>query len=121
MVARKGDSGTIIDVKTGKPGPAHVVQVMLYMYAVPKAIRRHRGVVFDGQVVYGDYVVGIPASAVDNLFVERLSGLVSRLASDTPARRVSSGNECQFCPITAADCPERLENDGPEQGVTSDF
>ncbi len=52
LIARKGDAGTIIDVKTGKPGVAHVVQVMLYMYAVPRAIRQHQGVVFDGQVAY---------------------------------------------------------------------
>ena len=50
LIARKGTSSTIIDVKTGRPGPSHVVQVMLYMYAVPKAIERHRGVAFDGRV-----------------------------------------------------------------------
>ena len=121
LVVRKGDAGVIIDVKTGKPGPAHAVQVMLYMYAVPRAIGLHRNVAFDGQVAYGDHVVDVPADAVDGPFVERLSGLVSRLASDTPGRRVPSGSECRFCPITAADCPDRMEDDGPEQGVTSDF
>jgi hypothetical protein len=35
-------------VKTGKPGPSHIVQVMVYMYAVPWAMGRHRGVVFNG-------------------------------------------------------------------------
>ena len=38
LIARKGDSGTIIDVKTGRPSPSHGVQVMLYMYAVPRAM-----------------------------------------------------------------------------------
>ena len=38
LVALKGESGTIIDVKTGSPSPAHSVQVMLYMYAVPRAM-----------------------------------------------------------------------------------
>ena len=42
LIARKGDAGTIIDVKTGKPGVAHIVQVMLYMYAVPRAIGQHQ-------------------------------------------------------------------------------
>ena len=121
LIARTGDSGTVIDVKTGKPNPAHVVQVMLYMYAVPIAMGRHRGVVFNGQVAYGDHVVDVPADAVDGLFVERLSGLVSRLGSDAAARRVPSPGECRFCPITAADCPERAEDEGPEQGLTTDF
>ena len=121
LVARKGDAGVIIDVKTGKPGPAHVVQVMLYMYAVPRAIGQHQGVVFDGLVAYADHTVDIPAGVVDDQFIGNLAGLIGRLASDTPARRVPSPGECRFCPITAADCPERVEGEGPEQGLTSDF
>ncbi len=48
LIARLGDSGTIIDVKTGKERPSHVVQVMLYMYAVPRCIEAYRGVAFGG-------------------------------------------------------------------------
>ena len=81
LIARKDDAGTIIDVKTGKPGVDHVVQVVLYMYAVPKAIALHRDVVFDGQVAYTDHVVDIPAAAVDDKFVERLSQLIGQLTS----------------------------------------
>ncbi len=121
FIVRSGDSGTIIDVKTGKPSASHVVQVMLYMYAVPKAIGRHQGVVFDGQVAYTDHAVDIPAAAVDDKFVERLSQLIGQLASDAPARRVPSPGECRFCPITAADCPDRAAEDGFEEGVTTDF
>ena len=121
LIARTGDSGTVIDVKTGKPGPSHIVQVMLYMYAVPIAMGRHRGAVFGGQVVYTDHVVDVPASAVDDQFVARLSQLIGRLASDAPARRVPSPGECRFCPITVADCPEREDASGSEEGVTSDF
>ena len=121
LIASKGNTGTIIDAKTGKDSASHIVQVMLYMYAAPKAIRQHRDIVFDGQVAYADHVVDIPAEAVDGMFVERPSGLVSWLGSDTPARKVPSGNECRFCPITAADCPERVEGHALEQGRTTDF
>jgi RecB family exonuclease len=121
LIARRGDAGTIIDVKTGKDSPSHIVQVMLYMYAVPRAIRQHQGVVFDGQVAYTDHAVDIPAAAVDDKFVERLSQLIGQLASDAPARRVPSPGECRFCPITAADCPDRAAEDGFEEGVTTDF
>ena len=91
------------------------------MYAVPRAIALHRDVVFDGQVAYTDHVVDIPADAVDEQFIEWLSQLVRRLASDAPARRVPSPGECRFCPITAADCPDRAAEDGFEEGVTTDF
>ena len=121
LIARRGDSGTVIDVKTGKPGPSQIVQVMVYMYAVPRAMGRHQGVVFDGQVAYRDHVVDMPASAVDDQFVARLSQLIGRLASDAPARRVPSPGECRFCPITAADCPDREDDGEVEEGVTSDF
>ena len=113
LIARMGDAGTIIDVKTGKDSPSHIVQVMLYMYAVPRAIRQHQGVVFDGQVAYTDHAVDIPAAAVDDKFVERLSQLIGHA--------VPSPGECRFCPITAADRPDRAAGDGFEEGVTTDF
>ena len=53
LIARKGGEGTIIDVKTGAPYASHIVQVMLYMYAVPKVLGLHGGVVFDGVVPDG--------------------------------------------------------------------
>ena len=121
LIARRGETGTIIDVKTGKPSPSHIVQVMVYMYAMLRAIGRHQGVVFDGQVVYTDHIVDVPSSAVDDQFVARLSQLIGRLASDAPARRVPSPGECRFCPITVADCPEREDAGGSEEGVTTDF
>ena len=53
LIARKGgNTGTIIDVKTGKSSPSHGVQVMLYMYAVPRAMGKYYGVTFDGRVVH---------------------------------------------------------------------
>ena len=44
-----------------REGPPPVVQVMLYMYAVPRCIEEHRGVAFRGQVAYPAAVVDIPA------------------------------------------------------------
>ena len=85
LVALKGESGTIIDVKTGSPSPAHSVQVMLYMYAVPRAMGRHHGV-----VVYRDHEVPIPAAAMDEMFIRNLAGLVRRLSASEAARRVPS-------------------------------
>ena len=69
LIARRDNRGFIIDVKTGRPSPSHVVQVMLYMYAVPKAVARHQGVNFEGRVAYGDHDVEIPTSAVDERFI----------------------------------------------------
>ena len=121
LIARKGDSGTTIDVKTGKPSPSHGVQVMLYMYAVPTAMGQYNGVLFDGKISYSDHDVDIPASAVDDRFVKNLVGLMGRLSAEEPARRVPSPRECGFCDISAADCPERADDDSVAEGVTEDF
>ena len=58
--------GTIINVKTGKPSPSHSVQVMLDMYAIPRALGQYKGMTFNGQVVYPDHTEEIPAAAVND-------------------------------------------------------
>ena len=121
LIARKGNSGVIIDVKTGKAQPSHTAQVMLYMYAVPKVLGQYGGVCFDGKVVYTNHEVDIPASSIDETFVGNVASLVHRLASNAPARRVPSSMECGFCPITSEDCAERATDDEPAEGVTEDF
>ena len=86
LIAWKGGDGTVIDVKTGQPSPAHSVQVMIYMYAIPRALRQYNGIAFNGKVVYVDHEVAVPSSAVDETFIANLSELIRRLASVSPAR-----------------------------------
>ena len=121
LVARRRDQVTVIDAKTSRPSPAHAAQVLLYMYALPRALECYRGLSIAGQVAHPDHVVDIPPEAVDGRFVENLGGLMRRLASEMPARRVPSTGECRFCEITPADCPERAEEGSPEEGATDDF
>ena len=121
LVARRRDQITVIDAKTGRPSPAHAAQVLIYMYALPRALERYRGLSIAGQVAYPDHVVDIAANAVDASFVENLGGLITRLASQMPARRVPSPAECRFCEITPADCPDRSDESPVEEGTTGDF
>ncbi len=103
LVARRRDQITVIDAKTGRPRPAHSAQVLIYMYALPRALERYKGLRTAGQVAYPDHAVDVPTDAVDRRFVENLGGLIHRLASQMPARRVASPAECRFCEITPAD------------------
>ena len=90
----------IVDAKTGRPNPAHSAQVMIYQYAVPKALEQYRGIEFRGHVIYPDGKnVGIPASGVDRKFIDWLGSLIRRLADENPARRVPSASECRWCDI----------------------
>ena len=121
LVARRRDEVTVIDAKSGRASPAHATQVLIYMYALPRALERYRGLSIAGQVAYPDHVVDIPAEAVDGRFVGNLGALMRRLASEMPARRVPSPSECRVCEITPGDCPERADEVPPEEGVTGDF
>ena len=121
LIARQGTTGTIVDVKTGKPRTSHAIQVMLYIYAVPRALPQHEGVTFDGKIVYQDHEVPVPADSVDDPFIQKFAELIRRLSSPTPARRVASAAECRFCPISSTDCPERLPNLEVEVKTTDDF
>ena len=122
LIAIKNSDAVIIDAKTGRPSPHHAVQVMIYQYAVPKALERHRGMGFRGHVAYPESNVGIPESRIDRNFVDNLGALIRRLAANTPAPRVPSFTECRLCDITGADCPERAEGEmRAETATTDDF
>ena len=121
LIALDGNAGIIYDAKTGKPSPSHHIQVMAYMYAVPRALGQYKGVTFEGKVVYEDQEVPIPSAAIDGPFIENLSQLIRRVASTTPARKVPSQMECGFCNLTATDCPERAAGEAIQEGETNDF
>ena len=122
LIAIRNSDAVIIDAKTGSPSPHHAVQVMLYQYAVPKALHQYRGMEFRGHVAYPESNVGIPESRIDKKFVDNLGTLIRRLAADKPARKAPSFAECRFCDITGTDCPERMEEETrPETATTHDF
>ena len=122
IIAYRDDEAVIVDAKTGHESPSHTVQVMIYLYAVPRAFERYRNAKLRGQVTYRDHTVRIPSDAVDERFVQNLGALIRRLSADEPARRVPSQQECRFCDISAADCPVRVdEASAPEDGETADF
>ena len=121
LITRKDDAVTVVDAKTGRTSPAHGVQVLMYMYMLPRTLPQCKGLSISGQVVYPDHVVDVPPEAVNQEFINRLAQLVNRLASQTPARKAPSFSECRFCEITKADCPERIEERGTGEGMTDDF
>ena len=105
LIARRNGQAVIVDAKTGQDSPSHVVQVMIYLYAIPRALERYQNLKLRGQVTYRDHTVRIPAEAVDDQFIQNLGALIRRLAAEKPAARVPSKQECRFCDITSADCP----------------
>ena len=123
LIVVSGVQGLILDVKTGKPNPSHRIQLMVYMYAIPLALGQHQGIRFNGKVVYTDSNenVDIPHTAVDDIFIKNLADLIRKVSSEAPARRAPSSQECGFCNITSADCPEKVIEDVLTEGATDDF
>ena len=121
LIALSGDKGVIYDVKTGQPSASDHVQVMTYMYAVPRALGQYRNMAFDGVVAYQDYEVTIPASAVNKEFIDRLATLIRRISRAQPLEKTPSAMECGFCQISKEECPERVDSEPDEGLVTTDF
>ena len=97
LIAQRDATAVIVDVKTGHESASHVVQVVIYLYAIPRALERYQ-------------------------FIQNLGALIRRLAADKPPTRVPSRQECRFCDISALDCPERMDvGSEPEGATTSDF
>ena len=121
LIGEKHHELLISDAKTGRPSPAHAAQIRIYQYAVPEALQQFQGKQARGQVRYPDSYVGSPASAINNEFIANMGGLIRRLADDTPARRMPTSTECQFCDITSQDCPARLDVHVVPEASTQDF
>ena len=122
LLVVNGDHARIIDVKNGREQPWHAVQVMVYQYAIPRAMPQYRLTSLAGEVVYPTHTVRVPRGALPNQFIHNLGSLIRRLAADKPPARIPARQECRFCDITAADCPDRVDDDlDTEQASTADF
>ena len=122
IIAHREGEAVIVGAKTGHESPSHAVQVMIYLYAVPRALEWYRNAKLRGQVTYRDHTTRIPADAVYDAFIKNTGALIRRLSADEPARRVPSRRECRFCDISAAECSARVESAAePEATTTDDF
>ena len=121
LIGEKDHEILISGAKTGHRSPSHRAQVQIYQYALPKALPQFQGKQARGQVRYPESYVSSPASSGTLEFVGNLGALIRRLADDVPERRVPSAQECRYCYITKADCPERREDSWTPGGSTDDF
>ena len=121
LIAVRDNAAVIIDTKTGREGPAHAVQVMIYLYALPLTGDRYKELQLYGQVSYQDHTVDVPAAAVDQKFTDHLAALLRRIAGESPTARVPSAAEGRFCDITGADCPDRIDDEDAAEGDPDAF
>ena len=119
LVAINGNEIEICDCKTGQPRASDGVQVRLYMYCLPRARREFQNKTIKGLLVYPDHRVEIEPGAVGKEFEDNLNFFLDILDTpiESPPKRTPNARECNFCDITAGDCPERIDEPvEPEPG-----
>ncbi len=109
LVATSNRETTIYDVKTGQPKTSDRIQVMIYMYLMPLAIEKYRGISPTGCVVYGENRVVIPSAAVDEKFKEQFAYFLNIVGGKEEPLKAPGPNECRFCDIPGSECAERYQ------------
>ena len=122
LIVLQTDRILVVDVKTGQAQPWHRYQLMIYMYALPRAMPEYRDANLAGEIIYSDHTTIVPQGGIDQGFVRNLGALIRRIAAPEPPVRVSSAQECRFCDITLQDCSDRIDPiDPPSEPATDDF
>ena len=76
--------------------------------AHPDKLEPLKGLNPRGQVVYKDKVEDVSASRIDAEFKEVFKATITRVAGDEPLTKVPKFEECRFCDIPKAECPEKV-------------
>lgn len=121
VVVIKNKAGLVVDTKTGSPKASDRIQVMIYMWALPKTNPAFADVTFDGMVVYKTGYSLITADEIDEVFVRRVGELMKEVCGEAEPHKAPSFNECQHCPITHEDCADKVEAKKAYQGETDEF
>ena len=115
LIGASATEVVIADVRTGKPQEEHVIQILIYMWALPK-IEKLKSF-FDGRKMSGEihYKSGVIVT-VDwerdgtQGFQERLVYLLQAFGKvDQPCEKTPAKFDCNDCPIAACDCSDRLD------------
>ena len=48
LIARRDDEAVVIDAKTGHESASHIVQVMIYLYSIPRALEQYQNLKLRG-------------------------------------------------------------------------
>jgi len=120
-VALRGAEALVVDCKSGKQRDSDSFQVLTYMRVLPITHAACRGVPLAGEVQYRDASVNIAPGQLTDELKGLIRGTIERVGSATPAVKVPSLSECRFCEITAADCPERVDEEQSQAAVEHDL
>jgi hypothetical protein len=99
----------IIDIKSGKPRDSDSAQVMLEMIIIP-VVWKAPSMIFEGRVVYPTHEVTIHPDQAQQ-FRPMLMAMMKRLGATERPDAQPSRDACRYCDISAADCPQRWQDE----------
>lgn len=105
-IAVKGDRGMVFEVKSGKEHASDRVQLMIYMWLLPRVIKRFQNVLFEGMLVYENKRTKVSSTELDEDFSKILKDFIVDLIDVEPDRKFPNAWECKFCNV--AECDERM-------------
>lgn len=107
-IAQQADKRPVIwDAKSGTPRESDIVQVALEMILVPMSWNAPT-MIFDGHVAYKDHDVVITPKQAEQIRPKAFALLKHLGMVRRPDASPSLGS-CRFCDVSAADCPDRVE------------
>lgn len=114
-VQKHADGGSelfVVDGKTGQRRDSDWWQVLIYLFAVPRA---RKDLVGDltGEVHYkrGDERIAVLPSDLTPERKAEIVGMIKLIAGEEAPRKVATRDECKRCNIGVKDCPERKTAD----------
>lgn len=112
-IAVKGDQGMVFEVKSGREKISDKVQLMIYMWLLPRVLKRFQNVLFEGMLVYPDKRIKVSSAELDEEFSKILTDFIVDLIEVEPDRKYPNVWECNYCNIT--ECDERIKEKEAEE------
>jgi hypothetical protein len=109
LVAVRDGQGLVVDCKSGRQRDSDSFQVLTYMLVLPVTHEACRGMNLAGEVQYRDSRLRIEPEQLTDELRRLIRATIERVGGEAPLPRVPSLGECRFCDLTAADCPERMD------------
>jgi hypothetical protein len=109
IVAIRGGEGLVVDCKSGKQRDSDAFQVLTYMLVLPHTHKACKDVAIAGEVQYRETSLRIEPDQLTDEMRWLIRGVIECVGGPEPPAKVPSLPECRFCDLTAADCPERVE------------
>lgn len=122
LIALSEDKATVYECKSKIQKDSHQVQLMIYLYSLPRCFDQYKNMKLEGCLLYYPSTkIEIPQSMIDERFTDHLDYWLKILGEDTQPAKAPGKNECLFCNITKADCPERVEKIPVKKTANSNY